>query len=101
MNIILLIIILAILVLSHELGHFLIAKLWRIRVDEFGFGLPPRAWGKKVGDTIYSLNWIPFGGFVRIFGEDEDSTPGFPIARPGHSFKEKSFFTKISVMVGG
>src|SRR3989344_8449559 len=93
MNIILLIIILAILVLSHELGHFLIAKLWRIRVDEFGFGLPPRAWGKKVGDTIYSLNWIPFGGFVRIFGEEGDTGEG--------SFAMKPKLAQASVIVAG
>ncbi len=46
------------------------AKFFDLKVDEFGFGLPPRAWGKKIGETIYSLNWLPFGGFVKIFGED-------------------------------
>ncbi|HEY4504269.1 MAG TPA: site-2 protease family protein [Candidatus Paceibacterota bacterium] len=101
MTVLLLIIVLTFLVLVHEWGHFFVAKNSGIDVKEFGLGLPPRAWGKKIGDTVYSLNWIPFGGFVRIAGDDEDSTPGFPIARPGHSFKEKSFFTKISVMVGG
>src|SRR3989344_3454234 len=62
---------LSILVLIHELGHFLVAKRFNIKVEEFGFGLPPRAWGKKIGETIYSLNWLPIGGFVKLFGEDE------------------------------
>ena len=61
--------ILTFLVFIHELGHFLSAKFFGIHVEEFGLGLPPRAWFKKVGDTIYSLNWLPIGGFVQIRGE--------------------------------
>ncbi|MBU1085065.1 M50 family metallopeptidase, partial [Patescibacteria group bacterium] len=64
------IIILSILVLVHELGHFFVAKKFGIKIEEFGFGYPPRIWGKKIGETIYSLNWLPFGGFVRMLGED-------------------------------
>jgi regulator of sigma E protease len=63
--------ILSVLVLIHELGHFLVAKKFGIKVEEFGYGLPPRAWGKKIGETIYSINWLPIGGFVKLFGEDE------------------------------
>lgn len=66
-------VILTILVLIHELGHFLVARMVGVRVEEFGLGLPPRVWGKKFGDTIYSLNWLPIGGFVRLAGEDADS----------------------------
>lgn len=62
---------LLILILSHEFGHFIIAKKFGIKVLEFGFGIPPKIWGKKIGETIYSLNWIPVGGFVRLLGEDE------------------------------
>src|SRR3990167_1793908 len=62
---------LLVLVLIHEFGHFLMAKRFGIKVEEFGFGIPPRAWGKKIGETIYSLNWLPIGGFVKLFGEDE------------------------------
>jgi len=50
------------LILLHELGHFLLAKRAGIRVEEFGFGLPPRIFGIKRGETIYSVNWIPLGG---------------------------------------
>lgn len=66
------IIFLSILILIHELGHFLLAKRFGLFVGEFGLGLPPRAWGKKIGETIYSINWLPFGGYVKIAGEDGD-----------------------------
>lgn len=62
--------VLGLVVLVHELGHFVVAKRAGLRVDEFGFGYPPRAYGKKIGETVYSVNWIPFGGFVKILGED-------------------------------
>ncbi len=61
----------SVLVLVHELGHFLVAKKLGIKVEEFGFGLPPRAFGIKRGETIYSINWLPIGGFVKLYGEDE------------------------------
>ncbi len=63
--------ILSILVLIHEAGHFFVAKFFNIKVEEFGFGLPPRAFGIKRGETIYSINWLPIGGFVKLFGEDD------------------------------
>jgi regulator of sigma E protease len=70
MLIILLVIIgLSLLILGHEAGHFFAAKIFGLKVDEFGFGFPPRIFAKKIGDTEYSLNWLPFGGFVRISGE--------------------------------
>lgn len=71
MTFLIFLIILGVLVFVHELGHFLAAKKAGVRVDEFGFGYPPRAMiiGKKWG-TLFTLNWIPFGGFVKIFGED-------------------------------
>lgn len=65
------------IILVHELGHFWAAKLSNIRVEEFGFGFPPRA--LKLAErngTIYSLNWIPLGGFVRPAGEDDPDVPG-------------------------
>lgn len=76
MSLILFIIVLAVLILTHELGHFVAAKRSGIKVDEFGLGFPPRIWGKKIGETIYSLNWIPFGGFVRIYGENPEEVEG-------------------------
>lgn len=70
-TVIVFLVILSVLVLIHELGHFLVAKKLGIKVEEFGFGIPPRAFGKKIGETIYSINWLPIGGFVKLFGEDE------------------------------
>lgn len=63
-------IILSVLILVHELGHFLMAKRYGIKVEEFGFGYPPRLVGIKKRGTIYSLNLLPFGGFLRLKGED-------------------------------
>lgn len=69
MSIILFLIVLFVLVLVHEWGHFIVAKKTGMRVDEFGIGFPPKAFGIKKGETEYTLNWLPIGGFVRIFGE--------------------------------
>ncbi|MCX6731664.1 MAG: RIP metalloprotease RseP [Candidatus Parcubacteria bacterium] len=72
MVIILFLIVLGVLILSHEFGHFIVAKKSGIRVDEFAFGFPPRIFSVKKGETTYSLNLIPFGGFVKIHdGEKE------------------------------
>lgn len=66
--------ILAFLILIHEFGHYITAKRAGMRVEEFGIGLPPRIWGKKRGETIWSINAIPLGGFVRVLGEDGKNT---------------------------
>src|SRR3989344_165617 len=83
MSILLFIVILALLILVHECGHFIAAKRAGIRVDEFGLGFPPRLWSKKFGETVYSLNTFPIGGFVKIFGENpnEESMHGKDSAR--------------------
>ena len=83
MTVIIFIIILAILIFTHELGHFSAAKKFGIRVDEFGFGFPPKLLSFKKGETEYSINLIPIGGFVKIFGEnsDEESESGPDNAR--------------------
>ncbi len=66
------ILLLTLLIIIHELGHFTLAKLFKVDVEEFGFGLPPRALTLfKKGGTIFSLNWVPFGGYVRLKGENE------------------------------
>lgn len=63
-------VVLILLVVVHEIGHFLAAKISGVWVEEFGFGLPPKVWGKKIGDTLYTINALPLGGFVRLHGED-------------------------------
>jgi len=75
MTIIIFLLILAILILVHEFGHFITAKKSGIKVEEFGIGFPPKliSWKPKGSETTYSINLIPFGGFVKIFGEDPDA----------------------------
>lgn len=73
----LVIVILVVLIVGHEFGHFIAAKIFGVRVEEFGVGYPPRAFRfGKIGDTEYTLNWIPFGGFVRLFGDEGESAHG-------------------------
>lgn len=71
LTIIVFLLILSVLVLVHEAGHFIVAKLLKIKVEEFGFGLPPKVFGIKFGETLYSLNLLPIGGFVKLYGEDD------------------------------
>lgn len=89
------VVILLILVLSHEAGHFFSARFFGIRVEEFGFGLPPRVFGIKSKTTLYSLNALPFGGFVKIFGEEGDDTSS------DESFASKSGLIRSAVLTGG
>lgn len=79
MSIIIFVIILLVLVVVHEFGHYIVAKKNGIRVDEFGFGYPPKAYTLfRKWDTDFTLNWLPFGGFVKIYGEDpnDENTHG-------------------------
>jgi regulator of sigma E protease len=100
MNIIIFFIILLVLVLVHEFGHFFTAKKFGIRVDEFGFGFPPKIFGKKFGETEYSLNLLPIGGFVKIFGEnpDDENTNGPDRER---SFVHKAKWKQAIVLFAG
>ncbi|MES3004605.1 MAG: site-2 protease family protein [Patescibacteria group bacterium] len=100
MSIILFIIILAVLILVHEFGHFIVAKKSGVRVDEFGLGFPPKLWAKKFGDTLYTLNAIPFGGFVKIFGEDPHSTE-IKEEDKATSFYYKPKWIQASILVAG
>jgi regulator of sigma E protease len=90
------ILILIVLILVHELGHFSIAKFFKIRVDEFGIGFPPRLFAKKFGETVYSFNVLLFGGFVKIFGENNEAAGNEP-----RSFVRKNRFIQTAVLLGG
>jgi len=111
-TIVIFLVVLSVLVFVHELGHFIVARRFGVKAEEFGFGFPPRAWGfyksvngqwKQVAgnkavddaaDTIYSLNWIPLGGFVKIKGELGPSD-GSILGEPGEATDDQdSFFTK-------
>lgn len=111
-TVIIFILVLGLLVFVHEFGHFIVARRNGVRAEEFGFGFPPRifgvyknqhgkwriVWGSKDVkslDTIYSANWIPLGGFVKITGEDGEEK-GNPA-----SFAAKSPFTRIRILAAG
>ncbi|MFA5843124.1 MAG: RIP metalloprotease RseP [Candidatus Gracilibacteria bacterium] len=87
------------LILVHECGHFFMAKRQGIKVEEFGLGLPPRIWGKKWGETLYSFNWIPFGGFVKMLGEDAGRI-SLKRFNP-KNFAHKTVWQRITVVVAG
>jgi regulator of sigma E protease len=74
--------ILSVMMFVHELGHYITARLSGITVQEFGFGLPPRLWGFNRNGVIYSINWIPFGAFVKMLGEEDPSAPGSFASKP-------------------
>jgi len=99
MSIILFIFILALLVLIHEFGHFLAAKKQGVRVDEFGFGLPPRLFGIKIGETLYSLNLIPLGGFVKLFGEEYHEIKNKNLS--SRAFVNKKPWQKTLIVIAG
>jgi regulator of sigma E protease len=72
MTILIFFLVLFVLILVHEWGHFIVAKKTGMRVDEFGIGFPPKLFGIKKGETEYTFNALPIGGFVRIFGENAE-----------------------------
>jgi len=97
LSILIFVLVLSILVLVHELGHFLVARRAGVRVEEFGFGIPPRLIGKKIGETIYSINALPFGGFVRLYGEQDEEG----ITDPKRAFLNKSKKARALVVIAG
>jgi len=101
MSILVFIIILIILIFIHELGHFIAAKKNGVLVEEFGFGYPPRIFGKKIGETVYSLNLIPLGGFVKIFGEDFDEEKRNKEIKKNRSFNHIKPWKKAVILVSG
>lgn len=87
--------VISILIFVHELGHFVVAKRSGMKVEEFGFGFPPRLFSVQRGETRYSINAIPFGGFVKIYGEDGDDRE-----KP-RSFGSKSIPARLAVVLAG
>lgn len=91
--------ILSVLVLVHEMGHFIVARNRGVKVEEFGFGFPPRLFSKKRGETVYSFNAIPFGGFVKLYGEDgnKDSENG----DMQRAFFSKKIWERSAIIIAG
>lgn len=98
LTIIAVIVIFSVLVLIHEYGHFIAARASGIKVLEFGIGFPPRIFKKKIGETIYSINLIPFGGFVKLFGEDASNEA---MLKHRRSFSNKSPWIRTKVISAG
>lgn len=94
---------LGILVFVHELGHFLAAKFTGMRVDRFSIGFPPRAFGKKIGDTDYCISWLPLGGYVKIAGMvDESMDTDFANTPPQPwEFRARPMWARITVICAG
>src|SRR5574343_1300661 len=99
MSILIFVAILFVVVVVHEFGHFFVAKKSGIRVDEFSFGFPPKVIGKKVGETSYNINAIPFGGYVKIYGEDGDEKTLKDDAK--RSFIGKPRWNQALVLIAG
>ena len=93
-NAIKIIFLLGILVLIHEGGHFIVAKLCKVKVNEFAIGFGKTIWSKKIGETLYALRLIPLGGFVRMEGEEN------PSEEEG-SFSKASWWKKIIIVAAG
>jgi regulator of sigma E protease len=88
------------LIILHEFGHFVLAKKFGVKVEEFGIGIPPRIFGKKIGETIYSINLLPFGAFVKILGEDAQRPEEERLDDP-RSFNKKPIWQRALIVLAG
>lgn len=94
-TIIVFILVLGLLVFVHEFGHFVMAKKHGVKIEEFGFGFPPRIFGIQKGETMYSINLIPLGGFVKAYGEDGADKNN------SQSFAAKKVWQRVTILVAG
>ena len=101
LTIIVFVLILGILIFSHEFGHFVSAKKAGMKVEEFGFGFPPRIFGIKKGETLYSLNLIPIGGFVKIHGQDGPQEGKKRLKKDKRAFYSRPIWQRAIVLAMG
>lgn len=104
MNILIAIIVLGVLVFVHELGHFLVAKWAGVYVEKFSIGFGPVLLRKKYGETEYVISALPLGGYVKMYGEQNEDEPGqetYDPAKEGRSFKDKSGWQKAAIIFAG
>lgn len=99
MIILIVVISLSILILVHEAGHFFAAKFFRVKVHEFGLGFPPKILSKRIGETVYTLNLLPFGGFVKIHGEDDEAGETGPDSFGGQPVWKRSAIVLAGVLM--
>lgn len=100
MSVLIFFVVLFVLILVHEWGHFIVAKKTGMRVDEFGIGFPPRLFGVKKGETTYSFNALPIGGFVRIWGENYEDAVEDP-TNDGRGFSQRPKWAQALVLIAG
>lgn len=97
-DILIFIVVLSIVVFVHELGHFLGARITGVKVEEFGIGFPPKIWKKKIKETEYFIGALPFGGYTKIFGMDEDDPEK---DKDPQAYENKSRWAKALICLGG
>lgn len=97
------IITIGVLVLVHEFGHFIAAKAFGMKVDTFSVGFPPRAFGKKIGETDYCVSWIPIGGYVKVAGMVDESFDTDFLKKPPepNEFRSKPMYQRMIVITAG
>lgn len=100
-SILVFLLVLFVLVLVHEWGHYIVAKKTGMRVDEFGIGFPPTLWSKKVGETVYALNAVPVGGYVKILGENGDGDEELSESDKSRTFSARPKWAQALVLVAG
>ncbi len=103
MTIVYFVVTLGVLVFIHEFGHFIAAKIFKMRVDRFSIGFPPRAFGKKIGETDYCVSWIPIGGYVKIAGMIDESFDTDYLEKPPEpwEFRSKPIWQRMIVISAG
>lgn len=89
------------LIVIHEIGHFLASRFFGVWVEEFGLGLPPKLFGKKIGETVYSINLLPMGGFVKTHGEEAESYKQAKVKKPKRAFFKKPWWQRSIILSAG
>ena len=94
-------VVLGLVILAHELGHFFGAKAMGVKVERFSIGFPPKMFSKKIGETEYVLSWIPFGGYIRMLGEHPGEEEEVPVQEQARSFSHKPIRARFLIVAAG
>ena len=94
-------VVLGLVIIAHELGHFFGAKAMGVKVERFSIGFPPKMIGKKFGETEYALSWIPFGGYVKMLGENPGEEGEVPVEEQNRSFSHKPAWSRFFIVAAG
>jgi regulator of sigma E protease len=95
------VVVLGVLIFFHELGHFIAAKIFGVRVERFSIGFPPRLFGKKIGETDYCVSAIPLGGYVKLSGMIDESLDTDTLTGAPHEFMSKPLYQKVIIITAG